>query len=129
MKTIFLTLEQILAIHDDQIERYGGSHGIRDIGLLESAVFRPQSTFDGEELYPNTFEKAAVLLHSLLLNHVFMDGNKRTSIVSILVFLELNGYLFTISQKRLVKLAQDVENKKMNLESLIKFFSKHSKKL
>src|SRR5579859_834077 len=87
-EVIYVSLEDLLIIHTDQIERYGGSHGIRDIGLIESALFRPQSSFGGEDLYPDFFDKAAVLVHSLLLNHAFVDGNKRTAMATVLVFLE-----------------------------------------
>jgi len=88
---VYLTLEQVLFIHEDQIKRYGGSTGLRDIIMLESAVYRPQTTFNGEDLYDSLFEKAASLFHSLLFNHPFVDGNKRTALVSAIIFLELNG--------------------------------------
>ena len=109
---IFLTLEQILLIHEDQIDRYGGSHGLRDITLLESAIYRLQTTFGGIDLYPSMFDKAAALVHSLLLNHPFVDGNKRTAIASMLVFLDLNNYSFSVSQKKLTLTALSIENKK-----------------
>jgi hypothetical protein len=73
----YLTIEQILAIHETLINRYGGSHGIRDKGLLESAVFRPQTVIFGKEAYPALFEKCAVLGYSIIQNHPFLDGNKR----------------------------------------------------
>ena len=126
---INLTLEQILLIHENQIDRYGGSHGLRDIALLESAVYRSQATFGGIDLYPSIFEKAGALVHSLLLNHPFVDGNKRTAIASMLVFLEINGYLFSITQKELVKTALSIENKKWNIEKISLWFQKHSKKM
>lgn len=90
-KTIFLTLEQVLAIHYDQIERYGGSHGVRDLALLESATQRPQASFMGEDLYPDIFKKGAALMHSLILNHPFVDGNKRSGVVSTASFLHYNS--------------------------------------
>ena len=126
---IFLTLEQILLIHEDQIDRYGGSHGLRDISLLESAVYRLQTTFGGIDLYPSIFDKAAALVHSLLLNHPFVDGNKRTAIASMLVFLDLNGYFFSISQKELVKTALSIENKKWNINKISLWLKKHAKKM
>ena len=91
VKTTFLTLPEILAIHHDQIEKYGGSHGIRDLSLLESAAFRPQSSFLEKDLYKNIFTKTAALIHSLVLNHPFIDGNKRTGTVAGARFLYLNG--------------------------------------
>ena len=89
---VYLSITQVLAIHDQMIKRFGGLNGIRDIGLIESALFRPQSTFDGKDLYPSIFDKAAALLHSLLKNHPFVDGNKRTALTSTGIFLNLNRY-------------------------------------
>lgn len=126
---INLTLEQILLIHEDQIDRYGGSHGLRDIALLESAVYRSQATFGGVDLYPSIFEKAGALVHSLLLNHPFIDGNKRTAMASMLVFLDINGYSFSISQKKLVIAALSIENKKWNIKKISLWLQKHAKKI
>lgn len=126
---INLTLEQILLIHEDQIDRYGGSHGLRDIALLESAVYRSQATFGGIDLYPSIFEKAGALVHSLLLNHPFVDGNKRTAMASMLVFLDINGYSFSISQKKLVIAALSIENKKWNIQKISLWLQKHAKKI
>lgn len=124
-----LSLEQILLIHEDQINRYGGSHGLRDIALLESAVYRSQATFGGIDLYQSTFEKAGALVHSLLLNHPFVDGNKRTAIASMLIFLEINGYIFNVTQKVLVSTALSIENKKWKIEKISTWLQKHSKKI
>lgn len=129
MEIIYLTLEQILLIHEDQLVRYGGSPGLRDLILLESAVFRPQSSFDGEDLYATIFYKAASLMISFILNHAFLDGNKRTGIASMLVFLELNGYKLKISQKALVNTALGVESKKINIKKLAALLKKHSKRI
>lgn len=127
--TIYLTLEQIIIIHEDQIVRYDGSSGLRDVSLLESAVFRPQSSFGGEDLYPTIFDKASALIHSLILNHPFIDGNKRTGIASMLVFLELNGYRLQVIQKALVNTALEVGSKKLNVEKLAVWLKKYTKKI
>lgn len=127
--TIYLTLEQIIIIHEDQIVRYGGSSGLRDVSLLESAVFRPQSSFGGNDLYPTIFDKASVLMHSLILNHSFIDGNKRVGTASVLVFLELNGYQLRVTQKALVNTALGVESKKINTEKLAVWLKKYTKKI
>lgn len=124
-QTLFLTLEQILTIHTDQIERYGGSHGLRDLGLLESAVYRPGSTFGGGELYPTIFKKASALVHSLLLNHPFVDGNKRTAVASMVLFLEANKQKFSISEKELIDFALWVENNKPSIEEIAAWIEKH----
>ena len=89
---IYLTLEDLLEIHRRVIENTGGSDGIRSIPLLDSAVARPQATFGGIDLYPSMPEKAAALLHSIICNHPFVDGNKRAGFTAMDVFLRLNGY-------------------------------------
>jgi len=87
----FLTLDEVLGIHADQIRRYGGAAGIRDLGLLRSALAMPQTTFDDEFLHGTLFEMAAAYLFHLARNHPFVDGNKRTALMCALVFLGLNG--------------------------------------
>ena len=83
----YLTIAEVLAIHEEQINEYGGSHGIRDRGLLESAVFRPQTGY-----YASVTEEAAALMESLANNHPFLDGNKRTAFACAHTFLLLNGF-------------------------------------
>jgi death on curing protein len=97
----YLTAEQVLFIHARSIAETGGEHGILDLGLLQSAVARPQVTFDGQDLYPDLFLKAAALLESLIGNHAFVDGNKRTAIISAGLFLHLNGYRLKASNQQL----------------------------
>lgn len=126
--TTFLTLEQILVIHDDQIERYGGRHGLRDLSLIESAIMRPQTTFGGKDLYPSVFEKAAAMMHSLIFNHPFQDGNKRTGTVSALVFLKLNDYDLVVSQEQLFQSALKIESKDWDVTQLSSWLKKHSRK-
>ena len=124
----YLSVKDILLLHELQIEKFGGSHGLRDLGLLESAVARPQSSFGGEDLYPTIFLKAGALVHSLLMNHQFVDGNKRTAMFSVMTFLELNGYKFIAGQKEVVDTALWIENKKPTIEEISKWLKKHSKK-
>jgi death-on-curing protein len=88
--TDYLTLPEVLAIHADQIERYGGSQGVRDHGLLESALYRPQTGY-----YSDLVEEAAALWESLAQNHPFIDGNKRTAFASTYTFLAINGAQLT----------------------------------
>ncbi len=83
-------LADVLAIHADQIERYGGSHGLRDAGLLEAALFRPQTGY-----YEDLIEEAAALWESLAQNHPFIDGNKRVSFAAVFTFLAINGATIT----------------------------------
>jgi len=88
----YLTIDDVLKIHERLIEKYGGSKGIRDFGLLESSVSQPKMTFDEKELYPTLVEKAGILGYSLIRNHCFIDGNKRIGHASIEIFLLLNGF-------------------------------------
>ncbi len=130
MKNIsYITLDVVLAIHDDMIEKYGGSHGIRDLGLIQSAISRPQSSFGGEDLYSDIFDKAAALFRSLMFNHAFVDGNKRTTMVSTARFLSMNGYELEVSQKEFVDFPLRVENKHLSIEKISKWLQKHSKKI
>lgn len=110
------------------IDAAGGSHGIRDVGLLESAVIRPQASFGGQDLYPGILDKAAALVHSLLMNHMFVDGNKRTAMYSCMTFLELNDYKFTATNKQVVNFAIRIENDKLSLEEIVKWLKEHTKK-
>jgi len=86
----YLTLAEVLAIHYDQIERYGGSHGVRDPGLLEAALYRPQTGY-----YVDLIEEATALWESLAQNHPFVDGNKRTAFAATYTFLAINGASIT----------------------------------
>ncbi len=87
----FLTLEDVHQIHEIQLSRFGGGSGLRDVGLLESAIAQPQNSFGGEYLHPTIFDMAAAYLYHITQNHPFIDGNKRTGLACALVFLELNG--------------------------------------
>ncbi|BDA80162.1 death-on-curing protein [Leptospira kobayashii] len=89
---IFLSLEDILIIHSNQIESYGGSAEIRDLGLLQSAISQPLASFDGVNFHHSIFDKAAAYLFHICKNHPFIDGNKRVALATSLVFLDLNGF-------------------------------------
>ena len=102
MIVAYVSVEQVLALHREQTRRYGGAAGVRDRGLLESAVARPAMTFGGEDLYHDLPAKAAALMHSLALNHPFVDGNKRVAAHAALVFAASNGYECTATSEDLV---------------------------
>lgn len=91
MRVVFLTLDEVVALHADQIERYGGRPGIRDIGLLQSALAVPSATFEGRFLHESPHEMAAAYLFHLVRDHPFVDGNKRAGFVTMLAFLGLNS--------------------------------------
>ncbi len=88
----FLTLDEVLAIHRDQIRRYGGRPGIRDLNLLASALGAPAASYGGELLHTDLYEMAAAYLFHIARNHPFIDGNKRTALMAALGFLGLNGW-------------------------------------
>jgi death-on-curing protein len=88
----FLDLDEVLEIHEDQLARHGGSAGLRDAGLLESALAMPRASFGGQYAHPDVFEMAAAYLFHLAKNHPFVDGKKRVALAAALVFLRLNGW-------------------------------------
>jgi death on curing protein len=124
--TAYLTAEQVLFIHARLITETGGVHGVRDFGLLLSAVARPQATFDGEDLYPNLFLKAAALLESLVGNHAFVDGNKRTAITSTGLFLRINGYRLTANNQQLEAFTLQCAQRLIPLEQMALWLKSHS---
>jgi len=104
----YLTFAEILALHHHVIEQSGGAHGVRDLGGIESAVAQPQMSFDGEDLYPTIESKAAALCFSLVMNHPFVDGNKRIGHAAMETFLVLNGF----------ELAADVDDSEQTIMTL-----------
>jgi death-on-curing protein len=124
--TAYLTAEQVLFIHARLISETGGMHGVRDLGLLLSAVARPQATFEGQDLYPNLFMKAAALLESLVGNHAFVDGNKRTAITSTGLFLRINGYRLTADNQQLEAFTLQCAQRLISLEQMALWLKSHS---
>ncbi len=114
----YLTVEEVLEINAQVI---GGKHVLRDRGLLESAVARPQASAFGTDAYPDLAAKAAVLLHSLVLNHPFVDGNKRTAVLAALVFLDLNGYTVRWDQREALDFMLRLAQHQIELEDVIVF--------
>lgn len=101
---ILLTVDEIIGLHTKLISKTGGSDGLRDLGLLESAVYSAQTSFGDEELYPTTMEKAARLMYALVSNHAFVDGNKRIGVFVMLMTLKLNGIMIHYTQAELIEL-------------------------
>ncbi len=118
---IFLTIEEILEIHHDQISRYGGSHGVLSQGNLESAVAQPQATFGGRFLHGDLFDMAAVYLCHLAQNHAFIDGNKRVATVAAIVFLVLNGHDLDADNEELEALVFSVARRETRKEDIASF--------
>ncbi|MCI8710541.1 MAG: type II toxin-antitoxin system death-on-curing family toxin [Dorea sp.] len=122
---IRLTKEQILMFHAQLIESTGGCNGIRDNGLLDSALESPFQSFGGEELYPSIQSKAARLCYGLVKNHAMIDGNKRIGAHVMLVFLAVNGYGLRYAQKELSDLILDVAGGKKGYESILSWILEH----
>ena len=114
----YLTPEQVLFIHSRLVTETGGSHGLRDLTLLESAVAGPRATFDSKELYPDLFTKAAALMDSLINNHPFLDGNERTGITATGLFLRINGWELTASSEELVACTMRVAVEGLEIDEL-----------
>ena len=123
---IRLTTKQVISIHSSLIEATGGTDGVRDMGLLESALETPFQTFDGKDLYPALIQKAARLGHSLVSNHPFVDGNKRIGIHTMLVFLAVNGIEIECTQKELIDVGLSLANGTMDAEKLLIWLSSHN---
>lgn len=123
---IRLTKEQVLSIHSSLIEATGGTDGVRDNGLLESALESPFQTFDGNDLYPALIQKAARLGYALVANHPFIDGNKRIGVHTMLVFLAINGVEIECTQTELVEIGMLLANGKMSVEKLTVWLSLHN---
>ena len=114
-----ITIKIILRLHDLSIITYGGSQGIRDQGLMESAIARPYQTFSGEDLYPTVFEKAAAITESIIINHPFIDGNKRTGLLAMLVILELGSLKITASNDATYNFTIQISTGEMKFEEIV----------
>ncbi len=128
-KIKYITPEQAIFYQQKIVKATGGSVGIRDLGLLESALARPQSTFGGQDLYPLIIDKAAALFHSMIFNHPFLDGNKRTTLGVVYEFLKQNGYRLIASNQELIDFPLRVENHHLSIEKIAKWIKEHAKKL
>jgi death-on-curing protein len=125
----FLTLSNVLLILEDQIENYGGIYGVRDINLLNSAIYIPRSGFGGQYLHATIPAMAAAYAYHICQNHPFVDGNKRVALASSLVFLDINKHELDCENDILYNKIIAVAKGELNKESLIRFYEKHSKKV
>ncbi len=122
----YLTPIQVLFLHSRVIDETSGTHGVNDPAVLLSALARPQSGFAGQELYPDLYSKTAALLESLIRNHPFVDGNKRTGIAAAGLFLEQNGQRLQAGQSELEALALDVAAARLDLAGIAAWFQSHT---
>lgn len=124
----FLTLSEIMMIYEDQIRNYGGAYGVRDLSLLSSAIYMPQSTFDGNYLHKTFPEMAAAYSYHICQNHPLVDGNKRVALAAALVFLDINGYDFNCAEDEIYGIMMAVANSEMSKDELTGCFIRYSKK-
>lgn len=116
--TRYLTAEQVLFLHSRLIQETGGAHGVRDLSMLLSGLGRPQATFDGSELHTELFSKGAALMDSLIRNHPFVDGNKRTAIAAAGLFLRLNGFSLVVDCDEMVRFTLGCAQSEMELSEI-----------
>ena len=126
MSPIFLGLDEVIEIHRDQIERYGGHPGVRDMGLLQSAIAMPQASHGGKYLHADLFEMAAAYLFHIIQNHPFVDANKRVGVVAALVFLALNGLEVNVPNEALFQTVLAVAQRKLGKDAIAEFLRRHS---
>jgi death-on-curing protein len=122
----YLTLIEILELHRRILEQSGGALGIRDIGLLESAIAQPRMAFGGEDLYPSLLEKAAALEFSIIMNHPFVDGNKRTGHAATETFLVLNGLEISSSVDEQERLVLAIASGELEREALVEWLQQNT---
>jgi len=125
---IILTTDEIIELHEKLIVATGGSPGIRDAGLLESAVLGCYQSFGSEDLYPTIVEKAARMAYAICKNHPFTDGNKRTAVASMLVILRMNDTLLSHTQSELVTLGLGIADSNTNYEDIVVWVNERIKK-
>lgn len=122
MTLLFLDIEQVLRLHRSLIEHYGGDPGLRDAGLLQSAIAVPQSSFDREYLHQDLFEMAAAYLYHIVQNHPFIDGNKRTGAASAIIFLAINGLDIDADEDGLVDVTLAAATGRLGKPEIADFF-------
>jgi death-on-curing protein len=125
--TLYLSVQQLLRLHEIQLRAFGGSAGLRDRGGLEAAAARPQMTFGGDDLYPDLAAKAAALMHSLVMNHPFVDGNKRVGAMAAELFLAANGHELEADDEALADLTLALARGEVPAEALAVWIRQRSR--
>ncbi len=125
----YLEPEEVLLIHERILDKFGGARGLRDWGLLDSAVKRSRATFDGKDLYPDIFVKAATLGHSLVLNQPFVDGNKRTAWEAMRTMIEENGYSLQVKQDDIVELILQIGDKHLDVHAIAEWIRQRTREV
>lgn len=124
--TRYLSAEEILVLHSELIDATGGTHGVRDVGMLAAIVHKPKTTFGGANLYPDVFTKATVYLESIVNYHVFIDGNKRTGITVCARFLYQNGYDLSATNEEVEKFVLSVAAEKIEMSRIVAWLKSHA---
>jgi death on curing protein len=124
-----ITKEVILKLHELSIIRYGGSQGIRDEGLMESAIARPYQTFGGEDLYPTAIEKIAAIAESIIINHPFVDGNKRTGYLAVLAILDENKLELVASNDNIYTFVIEIFTGEIKFEQIVEWLKQNTTSL
>lgn len=127
MRPLFLTLDEVLSLHSGQVGLFGGPPGIRDLGLLESAMGSVEATFDGVFLHETLFAMAAAYLHGICRNHPFVDGNKRTAVAAALTFLEMNGIEVDADEDAFYELVIGLASGEVSKAAVAVFLEKNAK--
>ncbi len=122
-----ITKEEILLIHNQVVLLHGGADGVRDMNGLESAIARPYQSFDREDLYPSCFEKAAAIGESIIMNHPFVDGNKRTGYVLMETVLRLEGFKISAADNELYQFVIDISTGAKRFEEIVDWLKKNTK--
>jgi death on curing protein len=125
MEPLFLTLDEVLALHDIQVRLFGGSGGVRDLGLLQSAIGNAEATFGGQLLHDTPFAIASAYLYGICRNHPFVDGNKRTAAAAGLTFLDMNGIEIDATEDDLYDLVIGVAEGRVSKAAVAVFFEQH----
>jgi death on curing protein len=127
VKTI--TLRQTLLLHEYMIRKHGGSSGVRDMAMLKSAIYRPFASYGGDDLYQDIYLKAGALIQSVVKNHPFIDGNKRTAFVAAYAFLKLNRIQMIISNAKVTKFMVRVSKDNLSVDEISDWLKKNSKEI
>lgn len=123
----FLSLSRVLTIQNESIDVYGGSPRVRDMALLQSAIAQPRASFGGQDLHEDFASKAAAYLYHIVMNHPFVDGNKRAGAMAAFVFLDMNGIDFDAPEPEFRDLVMDLAAGKIDKADVITFFKRHVK--
>ncbi|HEY8688267.1 MAG TPA: type II toxin-antitoxin system death-on-curing family toxin [Chitinophagaceae bacterium] len=124
-----ISLSEILKLHELSIQKYGGSHGVRDEGLLDSAIARLFQTFGGEDLYASAIEKAAAIAESLIINHPFVDGNKRAGFLAMLAVLKMGKMYLIASEEDAYQFTISTSTGEIRFDEIVQWLKNNTRQL